>query len=459
MRAERLRTTGVILAALALICVLGTPYFYQDPHLSDPGQPVVLVPPTDTSIVPCTGSDPFIQIRTAAELSTMLRHGKYRLCADIQLAPDWRSIDLFQGEFDGNGFAIHGINRDLLDQGVYELPGGIFGALRGARVTNLSLTGGTLRMNGACGLLAAWAGDSIIEGVSADGMVDCADSCGLLVGRSRRSTIDRADVSGELRCAGAAGGVVGEAQESLLSDLSVRLGAGSLQATDAAGGIVGVLSGGALLRTYFSGRIRGGSSAGGIVGRAISAENSALTDLGNIEQSVALGELDSSQVGGALGYLVGSTASTSSSTLTLRDSRSDLALHCSSDNCASAIGQVDGVGVNEEHVYSAGDPLDLNLLAARGFDITAQDDLRPSIWKVVTGNKARLYWEVEKATPFDREIEPLPPISPPVLEAPVESAPTLTQPKPVPGKKLRHKKPHPKAKKKPVRKNKKAKRR
>jgi len=443
MKTEKVVLASIVLVTIGLLFVLGTPYLFNDP---DPNTEAA--PPAQT----CPGNESFIAISSIAELKQILRDRNYRLCAELDLSQEeWQPIPVFEGQLDGNGFSIRGLSRRKFAEGIYQPPGGLFGALQNAGVKNLRLIEASIKAAGSSGVLAASANNSTIENVSVDGELECSDNCGLIVGTSISSIFNRVATHGRVSSKQIAGGVAGLSQDGNFADVSVDTTKFNIHADLVGGGIVGVFSGGDLLRSSFIGRVEGAKSVGGLVGEINRFENpDSITQGANLEQSVASGEtvlLDSS---GAVGGLVGHISGAVDDSVTLRDSRDETTQHCVDSNCGNFVGNSDGVAVKEEHLYRSGTPADLNTLSAQGFDITLLDDPRPSVWKAQSADSPKLYWEVDQKqsepsipvgeVPVFPTIGDQPPISPPQLAQPSDPrvTPTVHPKKP----KLEHKKKH-----------------
>ncbi|MEQ9263601.1 MAG: hypothetical protein RLN81_00145, partial [Balneolaceae bacterium] len=199
-----------------------------------------------------TKANPYL-VATAADVAniSLLPGAHYKQTADINLAPydttnkapGWRPIHSFKGSYDGGGYTISklAINRDSVDNV------GLFGELKGGKISKLSIT------------------EAYVKG---------SENVGILVGSvSDTSSItkvhlNKITVIGSNRTGGLAGQLTSASTltESYTSKGSVW-GSGS----GMIGGLVGYVSNATITSSYSSGieiasRLTSGNNIGGLVG-------------------------------------------------------------------------------------------------------------------------------------------------------------------------------------------------
>ncbi len=247
---------------------------------------------------------------TAAHLDS-IRHA---LAADVVLGADidldeyaagagWLPIgrhdDPFTGAFDGRGRAISGlaIDRDETDYV------GLFAAIAGATVRDVSLTSVHVVGNDQVGAIAGEMFGGALADVAVAGYVQAKEGLhgGGLVGRVRDgATIERGASQGQVRGSGnVIGGLIG-----LLGDGTLRASSSSaaVDGGDSIGGAVGMVGADGVVQATFatgssSAEDQGGKTgarAGGLVG----------FNLGTISDSFARGAVDAevSNAGGLVGH-------------------------------------------------------------------------------------------------------------------------------------------------------------
>ena len=206
-------------------------------------------------------------VATEADLRAVTAKGFYKQVADITMANETPFYGLchdpiFQGEYDGGGYAIH----NLTIAGNYEYAG-LFRRTHGAILKNIHLVGGNVKSLRYVGSLVGWQYAGIVE--------DCSSSCnvvatdvhgGGLVGyaRSNYATIRRCSASGSVTVYSAyAGGLTSytDGGNARIYDCYAR---GDVTANDYAGGFI---SHGdnifAISNCYSTGRVKCPTNSGG----------------------------------------------------------------------------------------------------------------------------------------------------------------------------------------------------
>ena len=216
-----------------------------------------------------TDTDGFRLISNAADMATMRAEvaalattatpANYRLTNNITLSGQWTPIGTssrsFRGVFDGDGYAISGLDvRATADNA------GLFGHATDATIKNLTMDGGSVTGRANVGSVVGYAsGAFIMDGVKSSASVSASHSC--------------------------TGGLVGY----LFSDV------------------------GLIQNSEFSGRVSGATSVGGILGRGMRASTSATTPMNRLFRCRVIPhpqETDinrvygTTNVGGIIGYLI-----------------------------------------------------------------------------------------------------------------------------------------------------------
>ncbi|HSW35748.1 MAG TPA: GLUG motif-containing protein, partial [Candidatus Limnocylindrales bacterium] len=195
----------------------------------------------------------------------------YRQTADIDLGVSpwnvgggWVPIgtwdDPFTGKFDGAGYTISNLTIIWL----YGWDQGLFGALAGAEVVNVTLEAVDIIGGDYTGALAGYAFDSEISNVHVTGVVSGDDNTGGLVGGAYNVEITGSSMDGTVTGSGYVGGLVGEAVGGTITGSSVT---GTVTGSGYVGGLVGQSSDGATIYHSFTlGLVTGSANTGGLVG-------------------------------------------------------------------------------------------------------------------------------------------------------------------------------------------------
>ena len=201
----------------------------------------------------------------------------YRQTANIVLTGAWTtpigdSTDSFAGTYDGGGFSISNLNISLPTTGQV----GLFGFIRGATLTGINISSGSITGGDLVGGLVGQAANSSITRSSSAASVSGGSNVGGLVGSIGAATPGTASIShsyatGDVtgRVSGSTGnyigGLAGTVYQMTVSDVyATGAVSGNLQTA----GLFGEYASSTLTRGYVIGRVTnsGGSSAG-VVGQ------------------------------------------------------------------------------------------------------------------------------------------------------------------------------------------------
>jgi|GEM_PF-661661 len=223
-----------------------------------------------------TRGNPYL-VATAADVANilLLPGAHYKQTADINLgvapydttnrAPGWRPIPDFKGSYDGGGFTISNlvINRPASDTT------GLFAKVKGGSISNLSLSGATVKGKKNVGVLAGLVSDnSSITRVSLSNLtVIGSDNTGGLAGQlASASTVTESYTSGgSVRGSGygVIGGLVGYVNNATITS-SYSSGI-EIASGNSLGGLVGVTSDATISDCYTINRVIG-NFGGGLFG-------------------------------------------------------------------------------------------------------------------------------------------------------------------------------------------------
>ena len=168
----------------------------------------------------------------------------FKVTADIALTKAWSPIGIFgknpnglgnrvfSGSFDGASKTISGLT--INDTAAYT---GLFGLVRGARISNVVIKDAKVNVGSVAGVLAGLADSVTVE------------NC----------TIDNAEIKGTEHV----GGLVGEAKYVTVTNIAVT---GSVSGTNNVGGAMGSVQNGTLTNLTNSATVTGKSTVGGVVG-------------------------------------------------------------------------------------------------------------------------------------------------------------------------------------------------
>lgn len=279
--------------------------------------------------------------------------GDYELLSSLSLSGYWDSIgtnssnELFRGSFNGNGFTISGLNVEAGSDN----DEGLFGALNGAKIYDLNISGSVTGVGDEYGLLAGRSIGSSITNVHVSGTVegrglidnserdpfsaDLSEEIGGLIGFSRNTSVTNSSADVAISATGRfLGGLIGHNEEqadaagtaTIINATSSGTVTGLTRIGETGGGEPASTSGsfrvGGLIGFNHRADITAGSSSatvvnsgfatGGLIGESISASDANRQGIvnshatGNVS-GVGRGitaqglSLDSERVGGLIG--------------------------------------------------------------------------------------------------------------------------------------------------------------
>ena len=248
-----------------------------------------------------TEAHPYI-IRDANELGTVWYRPSacYVMANDIDLVGiRWSTavVPVFNGVFDGNGYAIRNAGVNMPD-GHYV---GLVAYLRkNAQITNLGVEDTSILGRHYVGGVVGFNGGGRISNCYSTGSITGRDRVGGLVGRNdQSSSVSNSRSAASVNATGryAVGGLVGENRGSITKCYS----AGSISGIHYVGGLVGYNNSATISNCYSNSPVSGEGAAGGLVGY-----NSG----GTINDCYSSGSVSSSDsVGGLVGiHLAGEVA-------------------------------------------------------------------------------------------------------------------------------------------------------
>ena len=213
----------------------------------------------------------------------------YKLSRNIDLSNDFRAGKLswepigkeatqgFSAHFDGNGYRIQGLYVNSVKE-----PAGLFGLLsEGAEIRNLEVEG-TVKGGYQAGLLAGRVyGSILVDNCVSRGSVEAEQAAGGLVGLVQAATLNACRNFASITSSDTgAGGITGESYDTFLLNCSNM---GSVHTnTYYAGGIVGVLHSGDAANCFNSGTVSSEGGSGGISGRTATGYHYNCLNIGDI---------------------------------------------------------------------------------------------------------------------------------------------------------------------------------
>ena len=252
-------------------------------------------------------------ISTAEQLRTLYQgacdmSATIRLANDIDLTdtgeflPIGSNADPFMGTFDGAGHAITGLQVTSPASNGF----GLIGWSTNATIRDLRVTGTVISLGGPTtgGILAGSTTNTKVSNVHVNGTVNVSNSAGGMMGVLAGGSITNSSASVVVTSGLTAGGIAASIypESQVGPEISGTTSAGSVTSTgQTAGGIVGVMFGGTV-RTTGSTAIVHGDRAGGLVGNAQSTGSITAT----ISDSFSTGDVVANpgsvdEIGGILG--------------------------------------------------------------------------------------------------------------------------------------------------------------
>ncbi len=233
-----------------------------------------------------TESDPYIikNAQQLANLAYLVNHGTndyatkyYKLADDIDLGGNSQWIPIgcdgavaFQGHFDGAGYTVRGLLIGSAEA-PYTSYAGLFGAVKGGSVKNLTVQGevygGSAGTKGTAGIVG-YAEDALIGNCTNMANVTAKVDCGGIVGYATGTQIVSCRNVGMITSAYRAGGIAGVMQAGRALNCH---NIGAVSGTQHAGGITAYLGYGSIENCYNTGSVSGDiNGIGGIAGMASS---------------------------------------------------------------------------------------------------------------------------------------------------------------------------------------------
>ena len=215
----------------------------------------------------------------------------------------------FTGGLDGLGHVVKKLTINRPGEGNVGLVGFMGGSEgNGGQIGNIGVSGGSIRGAYNVGaLLGGTEWGTITNAWSTATVEAMGDGVGGLVGYNNRGTISRSHATGSVLVPTSnfarwnVGGLVGFSNGAVSDSFAT----GSVRADNAnsVGGLVGLLEGGTVLRSYATGAVSGNNNVGGLVGYM-------KFDTNTVTQSYATGSVNGGgYVGGLLGWLSKGTVS------------------------------------------------------------------------------------------------------------------------------------------------------
>ncbi|HEV2501721.1 MAG TPA: YDG domain-containing protein [Mesorhizobium sp.] len=220
----------------------------------------------------------------------------------------------FTGALDGLGHVVKNLTINRPNEGDVGLLGFMGGSeSNGGLIRNIGVSGGHIKGSYSVGGLVGGTEWGTIANAWSSATVEAmGDGIGGLVGYNNRGTISHSHATGSVLVPTSnfarwnVGGLVGFSNGAVSDSFAT----GSVRADNASsvGGLVGLLEGGTVLRSYSSGTVSGNNYVGGLVGYM-------KFDTNTITQSYATGSVNGGgYVGGLVGWLAKGTVSQAFST-------------------------------------------------------------------------------------------------------------------------------------------------
>ena len=200
-----------------------------------------------------SAEDPF-QISSEQDLATLafyvndssmsFKGNFFKQTADIALTKAWSPIGIFgknpnglgnrvfSGSFDGASKTISGLT--INDTASYS---GLFGLVRGARISNVVIKDAKMKVGSVAGVLAGLADSVTVENCTIDNAeLEGTEHVGGLVGDAKYVTVTNAAVTGTVSGSNNVGGVLGSVQNGALTNLT---NSATVSGKSVVGGVVG----------------------------------------------------------------------------------------------------------------------------------------------------------------------------------------------------------------------------
>ena len=236
-----------------------------------------------------TSSDPFI-IEDEADLAAISLHlySYFILGEDIILTSPWKPITgWFMGSLDGKGHTIFNLEIAFpKENGI-----GLFHVTNDASITNLTLESVNVKGNGVVGAVVGMSMDTTFDNIAViNGNVEGGDgsNVGGFVGLMDGGSISNSFFSGVVNGAYDVGGLAGSSDDTIVSNSFVT---GDVTGENAVGGLIGDMWGGSVSNSFVTGDVTGEDMVGGLIGDMWG---------GSISNSFAAGDVTGENMTGGL---------------------------------------------------------------------------------------------------------------------------------------------------------------
>ena len=237
--------------------------------------------------------------------SMAFRDKFFKQTADIALTKAWSPIGIFgknaygygnrpfSGTYDGGSKSISGLT--ITDTASYS---GLFGLIRGAKVSNVVIKGAKMSVGSIAGVLSGLADSVTVENCTIENAeIKGADRVGALFGEAKYVTVTNVSVTGSVSGTNNIGGVLGSVQNGTLTNLT---NSATVTGKSTVGGIVGGSSGvsdpSSISMAMNNGTVSGTKDVGGVIA---TLSNTKLEKSGNAG-AVSADESQMSNVGGVV---------------------------------------------------------------------------------------------------------------------------------------------------------------
>ncbi len=287
----------------------------------------------------------------------------------------------FTGSLNGGGFALNNLTISRPSANYV----GLFGLTNGGTISNVGVTGGTVRGNSDVGGLVGRQSGGSISNAYATGAVSGGSSVGGLVGaQTTGASISNAYAAGAVSGTTNVGGLVGYQSNAI----SNAYATGAVSGTSQVGGLVGYQGiGGSISNAYATGAVSGTASyVGGLAG----------ITYGSISSAYATGAVSgASYVGGLVGYKTAGAGSVVTNSYWDSYSTSRATAYGSAANDASALAITSDPAQSAAVNYAYKATAYANLPAASGIGTAT-----PAGFVFMPGNSTRPFLAFEVPTSF-----------------------------------------------------------
>lgn len=238
--------------------------------------------------------------------SMAFRNKFFKQTADIALTGAWSPIGIFgknpnglgnrvfSGSFDGASKTISGLT--INDTASYS---GLFGLVRGARISNVVIKDAKMNVGSVAGVLAGLADSVTVENCTIENAeIKGTDHVGALFGDAKYVTVTNVSVTGSVSGTNNIGGVLGSVQNGALSNLT---NSATVSGKSVVGGVVGGSSSvgdeGSISMALNYGAVSGTKDVGGVAAKISTTKMERVGNYG----ALTADENTMSNVGGVVG--------------------------------------------------------------------------------------------------------------------------------------------------------------